>query len=268
MNFKDYKGLAKVTKDAATNEEKTFERDAQRAVDDPNNTATEEKQVGESTIRSASAEARKQISEEVDEVAKRTEALMEKAARARRAVEGKPWPFWKKGLVVAGTTLGATYLLTVALAFTPDAERAAQEKQMRAAQAWADYDQKVAEQNSSIILNLQKYNDAMSAMRSAPPPTPPPDLPAPVAAIYDVPVEVTVTENKSDSAPETFATTIGQVYQANPQARQQIVQDAPRIQHDYDKDDPNSCYHTHCLDQNHKQWEVNGFDGKAYKFKY
>jgi len=86
--------------------------------------------------------------------------------------------------------------------------------------------------------------------------------------VYDAPVEVTATENQPDSTPETFTTTVGQVYHAYPQARQQIEQEAPRIQHDYDKDDPNSCYHTHCLDQHHKEFEVNGFDGKAMKFKY
>jgi len=185
-------------------------------------------------------------------------------------VSGKPWPLWKKAFFVFATVTG----LTVALSLTPDTERENQEKQMRVDKAWADYDQKVAEQNSSIIINMQRYNNVLSELRSAPPAVLPPEVPAAVAIIAAVPVEVTTTENTPDSTPQTFTTTVGQLYVAMPEVRRQIEQDAPKYDyhHDYDKsisDDPNSCVNRHCLDpQHHKEFEVNGFDGKAMKFKY
>ena len=268
MPFKSYKGFLNTAKDAAKDLEQTAERNAQRAVDDPNNTATDEKEVGERSVRSYTAEARKQATEAMSDVEKKTAELMEKAAKARRAVEGKPWPFWKKAFLVVAVTTG----LTVALSVMPDTERENQEKQMQADRAWAKYQAKTAEQNSQIILNMQRYNNAMAELRRVPTTYLPPDTPPAVAAIAAVAVEVTVTENTPDSTPETFTTTVGQFYHAVPQARQQIEQEAPRIQHDYDKsivDDPNSCSNRHCLDpQHHKEFEVNGFDGKAMKFKY
>lgn len=268
MNFKNYKDLANRANDAAKDLEQTFERNGQRAVDDPNNTATDEKEVGERSSRSFAAEARKQATEAMSDVEKKTAEVMERAAKARRAVEGKPWGFWKKAFFVAVAITG----LTVTLSLMPDTERENQEKKMKSDEAWAIYLSKTADQNSQIILNMQRYNSAMAELRSAPTPHLPPDTPRAVAAIAAVPVEVTVTENKPDSTPETFTTTVGQFYHAVPQARQQIEQQAPRIQHDYDKssvDDPNSCFNRHCLDpQHHKEFEVNGFDGKAMKFKY
>jgi hypothetical protein len=258
------KSFAKTVSDMHKDLEKTFERDITKGVNDPDQTATEENQAGEKTAQSAAAELRTQVDNKIAELMERAE-LARKELREREAVKnGKPWPLWKKFILVAAIITG----LTGVLAVLPDTEREQAEKRLKVERAWEAQVQAQAEYNSSIIVNMQRFNSIMEELRSAPTPTLPPEVPAAVAKIADVPVEVTLTENVSNVEPEHLTTTIGQFYQSVPQARHQIEQDAPRIEHDYDKEDPNSCFRRHCLDEHHKEYEINGFDGKAMKFKY
>jgi hypothetical protein len=263
-----FKSFAQTMKDAAKDLAEAFEHDAKRATTDPDNTATGENEVGERTARSATSEMRKQVSEVAAEAEKKTAEIMEKAAKARRAVNGKPWPLWKKFIIVFTAITG----LTLTLSLTPDTKKEEEEKRLRVELAWDAEARRLADKSNTIILNMQRYNNVMNEVRNAPPPMIPPEVPRAVAAVADAYVEVTATENTPDSTPQTFTTTLGQFYTAVPEARRQIEEEAPRIQHDYDKssaDDPNSCANRHCLDpQHHKEFEVNGFDGKAMKFKY
>jgi hypothetical protein len=74
-------------------------------------------------------------------------------------------------------------------------------------------------------------------------------LPVAVEEEADEPVEVEVTNS---SGTQTYATTLGQVYKAIPESRNEIEQQA-KIDHGYDHPDPRSCVSTDCLSQHSNQ---------------
>jgi hypothetical protein len=74
-------------------------------------------------------------------------------------------------------------------------------------------------------------------------------LPVAVEEEADEPVEVEVTNS---SGTQTYATTLGQVYKAIPESRNEIEQQA-KIDHGYDHPDPRSCVSTDCLNQHSNQ---------------
>jgi len=77
-------------------------------------------------------------------------------------------------------------------------------------------------------------------------------LPAAVEAVADIPVAVEVT---TEQGTRDYAVPVGQIYRAaTPEGRQRIEQEAPKIEHDYDKPSRNDCYANDCLNQHRDEW--------------
>ncbi len=108
------------------------------------------------------------------------------------------------------------------------------------------------QQLESIRVTTDQLNIMFGGMVVPSAPVPVADLPAPVAAVADVPV-IVERINPGESEPRTYTSTVGQVYvNSPPQAQRRIEQDAPKIEHDYDRPSQSAC--NDCLNQHRDEW--------------
>jgi len=103
-----------------------------------------------------------------------------------------------------------------------------------------------------IVITTDQLNLMVGGMLVRSAPAPVADLPAPVAAVAEVPVIVEIA-TPDEAEPRAYTSTVAQVYRNSPpQAQRRIEQDAPKIEHDYNRPSNNAC--NHCLDQHRDQW--------------
>lgn len=125
-------------------------------------------------------------------------------------------------------------------------------------------------QMQMIEASEEQFNQLRQMMSDVEvPPASPAPMPMAVAAVAPEPVQVEVA---TPSGNEEYTSTVGRVWQAVPQARHEIEQEAMHLDHGYDHPDPNSCVATDCLNQHsnqsfHKEFTVDSPIGSA-TFKY
>ncbi len=132
---------------------------------------------------------------------------------------------------------------------------------------------------SAIVLSNDDFNMTTASLfvPSAPPPVTqndqpiaavPAPLPPPIAAVAAQPVEVEET-NSAGEVTQQLTTTVEHAYRSLPrQAQQQMISSPPlKLDHDYDHENLNDCFHTDCLKgidkQFHKDISITNGDGTA-----
>jgi hypothetical protein len=142
-------------------------------------------------------------------------------------------------------------------------------------------DERAREQDQIAHLTISgdDFNILMGGLQAHTAPSPQADtppvaaaaapLPLTVAAEAADPVDVKVT---TPTGTREFTTTVGEVYRNSPPAVQQVIeQPVTPIDHGYDHEDPNDCFHTHCLGSdggNHKTFTVDGTPFGSATFQY
>jgi Predicted membrane protein len=142
-------------------------------------------------------------------------------------------------------------------------------------------EQEQVQRLSAIVLSDDEFNMLTGSLfvPSAPAPVempapvaaqaaPAPALPAAIAAVAAEPVQV--REESSSGEVHTIATTVGSVYTNSPPSVRRAMEASPPpppIDHGYDHEDKNDCFHTDCLGaidkQFHKQYTITNGDGSA-----
>jgi hypothetical protein len=134
------------------------------------------------------------------------------------------------------------------------------------------------QQLSAIVLSEDEFNMVTSSLfvPSAPAPViqdepiaaAPAPLPPPIAAVAAQPVEVQET-NSSGEVTNEVTTTVEHAYRSLPREaqRRMVSSPPPRIDHDYNHENLNDCFHTDCLKgidkQFHKAISITNGDGSA-----
>jgi len=134
------------------------------------------------------------------------------------------------------------------------------------------------EQLSAIVLSNDEFNMTTASLFVASAPIPvipdepiaaaPAPLPAPIAAVAAQPVEVQETNSSGDVTNEV-TTTVEHAYRSLPREAQQRMESSPppRIDHDYNHENLDDCFHTDCLKgidkQFHKAVSITNGDGSA-----
>jgi hypothetical protein len=113
-----------------------------------------------------------------------------------------------------------------------------------------------SEAQSARLITTDQFNLMVGGMLvpMAPNPALPAEpLPPAVAAVAEVPLAVEVTT--PDNGTREYALTVEQVYRAAPrQGQRQIEQEAPKIEHDYNRPSSNGCSINDCLNQHRDEW--------------
>lgn len=131
---------------------------------------------------------------------------------------------------------------------------------------------------SAIVLSNDEFNRTAGSLFVPSAPTPvtpdapvaadPAPLPPPIAAVAAQPVEVEET-NSAGEVTQQLTTTVEHAYRSLPrQAQQRMVSSPPpKIDHDYDHENLNDCFHTDCLNafgkHSHKDISITNGDGSA-----
>lgn len=153
-----------------------------------------------------------------------------------------------------------------------DAQRAALANLSR-----VEVEQEQVQRLSAIVLSDEEFNTTTGSLfvESAPaviPDTPAaaaaPALPPPIAAVAAQPVEVQET-NSAGEVTHQITTTVAHAYRSLPREAQERMESSPppKIDHDYDHENLNDCFHTDCLrgidKQFHKDISITNGDGSA-----
>lgn len=245
-----------VVSDITKNLIKTFEKNADKAVDDPDDGSQADqdaKKAGQDTSNTARDGANDEIRNH-DPAWKSVKDLSDKVIAAEPKVVAAAKYGWLKFLGAVTAIFAGTMVFVATQTPSKSPDQQAAEDVLRHARET----QQQVEYLDKIVVSEDEFNTMIGgiAVPSAPTPTELPAatpaqaavLPPPVAAVAAEPARVEVA---TSSGTQTYTTTVGQVYREAPERvrREMDSSDPPpsKIEHDYDHENPNDCFHTHCL---------------------
>lgn len=236
--------------------EKLFERSATK--DDPNQIDRDTQDTANDATKQASDAA-------VDEAKKHT--LHDLRDLGIKAV---PKLGWLKFTAAVAAMFAGVFTYVSTRPPTPE-ERDAQELRFQQREM-----QREGEQLNTITISPEQMNIMIGGLMVESAPTPTPEVTAPaaaamppaIAAVAAEPITVEVT-TMGGQRHEEKQSTVGQVYLQSPVPVRHMMEqrDPPKIDHGYDHEDPNDCFHRHCLGGGfHKDFTVNAVDGNGVNF--
>jgi hypothetical protein len=274
MSF--WKAVSSIVK----NLEKTFEKNADKAVNDPDDGRQADRdawKVGEDT-RSTARDAANDEVKNHDPAWKGIKDLSDKVIDAVPKVEAAAKYRWLKfvGVVTAIFTGAIFFASTQTPSISPEQQAA------RDVIRHAEETKRQIEYLNQIMLSEDDWNIMMGGLEvQSPTPVNTPaavpaeaaPLPPIIAAAAAEPMTVEVT---TPNGTREFTTTVENVYRQAPDRVRQVMTQAPpppKIDHGYDHENPNDCYHTHCLGGDiskaggfHKDFTVTAVDGNGNTF--
>jgi hypothetical protein len=268
------KSLTKAVYDIEKNLVRTF-KDASNVALDPNHTMADVQRVwdnfaqackdtGNTSTDAAHGEVKEHVTKHMREGGmskaeadawfeskwKNVKELGDKVMKATPKIEAAAKYAWLKFVgVVTAIFIGAIIIAVTQTPRISPGQQAAHEVIRHARDT-----QRQVEDLSKIMVTQGRLQIMLGGMVVPSAPAPVADLPAPVAAVAEVPV---IVEFASPAQPEprTYTSTVAQVYRNSPpQAQRQIEQDAPQIKHDYDRPSRNDCFVNDCLNQHRDEW--------------
>jgi hypothetical protein len=263
----------KAVRDIDKSLEETFEKNADKAVNDPDDGKQawqDAQKAGEDAENTASDAASDEIKNH-DPAWKAVKDLSDKAIAAEsKAVETTKLGWLKFVGVVTAIFPGAIFFASTHAG--PSAETKAALETIRRSEVEVEQ----VNQLSNIVLSMDDWNIMMGGIEVQSVPTPteaPAPLPLVIAAAAAEPLKVEVT---TPAGTREFTTTVEKVYRESPsRVQQQMIQQPPppKIDHDYDHPDPNDCFVRHCLGGDlskaggfHTNINVTAVDGNGNSF--
>jgi len=266
------------------NLEKTFEKNVDKAVNDPDDGTQADRdarKAGEDTGSTARDAANDEVKNH-DPAWKGVKDLSDKVVDTVPKVEAAAKYGWLKfvGVVTAIFTGAIFFASTQTPGVSPEQQAA------RDVIRHAEETKRQIEYLNQIMLSEADWNIMMGGLEVQQAPTPvntPAAVPAAAAPLPPViaaaaaqPMTVEVT---TPHGTREFTTTVENVYRQAPDRVRQVMTQAspppppPKIDHGYDHENPNDCAHTHCLGGDiskaggfHKDFTVNAVDGNGNKF--